>query len=98
MIKFFLWLVTAMAFGVFLSTVRIAGLTPAQRLQRTWNHSKLSQKIDDRVDDLKDSVRDSVDNLKDRITGDAKRKPSEHHTARDREAIDRLVAKRNRGE
>jgi hypothetical protein len=97
-LRLLLWVTCAMGFGVLLSTVRVGDQTPVQRAQRLWKKYGMQAKLENRVTDLKDSVQGTFDNVKDRVTGDAKRKPSEHHSAQDREAIDKLIARSNRSE
>jgi len=98
LIKFLFWLACAMAFGVLLSTVRVGGKTPVQRLQEIWKTYGVSQKIEVGVGDLKEYVAGAIDNAKDKVTGDDKRKPSERHSPKEREAINKLVAKKNHTE
>ena len=90
-LKVFLWTSLSIGLGVFLSTVRFDGKTSLEHLESAWH-----QRVHPALEPMKDKVHEAYDDAKDALSlGD--KKPREHHSAEDREAVNRLVAKRTPG-
>jgi hypothetical protein len=83
-IRFVIWTSASVAFGVFLAGADLAGKTPLEHLQRFWERHGQAAKLDN----LKAGVRDALGEAREAT------KPSEHYTFEDREALNKIVAKR----
>ncbi len=91
LLKFLVWTGFAIWLGVFLATHEVGGRTPVQHLERVWKRHGFSAQ----VKDLKGHVHSAVEDAKDSISTVWDKKPRERHSAQDREAVNKLVAKRN---
>ena len=91
LLKFLGWTGVAVWLGVVLATHEIRGRTPVQHLQRAWKHSGASPKIDE----LKKGIHGALDDAKDAVSTAWDKKPKERHSPEDRQAVNKLVAKRN---
>jgi hypothetical protein len=90
-LKFIVWTLCAMGLGVFLSTYEVKGKTPLQYLEHTWRAE--APRVRDGAEKVKDGAEDLVDDVKKKI-GSKSEKPTERHSVEDREAIDKLIARR----
>ena len=94
-LKIAVWTVCCVALGIGLATVEVDGRTPVEHARRAWRHKVNPSKLDQ----LKDSLGETLDGAKDTLEGakDAfskDPKPRERHSAEDREAINKLIARR----
>ncbi len=87
-LRFLIWTVLAVGLGVFLATFEIDGRTPLEHGQRFWKRKVSPSKLDQ----LKDKVGDTFSRAKDSLGKE--RLPTEHHTPEDRDALNKLIAKR----
>jgi len=94
-LKMTLWTVCCIGLGVGLGTVEIDGRTPWEYARRAWKHkvnpSRLEQ-LKDSLGETLDGAKDSLEGARESFSKDAK--PRERHSAEDREAINKLIAKR----
>lgn len=91
MLKTLIWTGLAVGLGIFLATFEVGGRTPVQHFQRTWKQQGGAGKIDQ----LKNRIHGAVDDAKDALSSAWDTKPKERHSPEDREAINKLVAKRS---
>ncbi len=91
LLKFLVWTGCAIGLGILLATTLVGGRTPVQHLQRAWKQHGFSSKIEE----LKTGVGNAVEDAKDSLTTALDKKPKERHSQEDREAVNKLVAKRN---
>lgn len=91
LLKFLVWTGFALWVGVLLATYEVHGRTPVQHLQRAWKHSGAAPKLDQ----LKKGIHGTLEDAKDSVSTAWDKKPKERHSAEDREAVNKLVAKRN---
>lgn len=91
LLKFLVWTGLSVVLGVFLATHEIAGRTPVQHFQRAWKQSGASSKLDE----LRRDVQGAFEGAKDTVSTALDRKPKERHFPEEREAVNKLVAKRN---
>lgn len=87
-VRWLLWSLCCVALGIGLAKVEIDGRTPLEHAQRLWKHKVNPSKLDQ----LKDSLGEAVDGARDALSRDSK--PRERHSAEDREAVNKLIAKR----
>ena len=89
-IRFVMWTVCAVAFGVFLGSADLGGKTPLEHLQGLYaqNQPELQQ-VRAGAGRWVDGVRQTVGEK-----AQAAQRPTEHHSADDQAAIERLIAKR----
>lgn len=90
-LRVMLWSACCIGLGIGLATVEIDGRTPLEHAQHFWKHKVHPSKLDQ----LKDSLGEAVDGARDALSRDSK--PRERHSAEDREAINKLIAKRASG-
>ena len=94
-LKLLLWMALALGCGLFLATFEIQGDTIVHRVQRILKKQGSLPKIGNKIEDLKNKAEDVWDAATDKLSGGSERKPKERHSAEDRDAIKKLVAKRN---
>jgi hypothetical protein len=94
LIKFLVWTGLSIWFGIFLATYHIGGRSPWQYIQAAWKQNGIGTRINSKVTDLKDGLQGALDSAKDHMTGDSEHKPKERHTQNEREALNKLIAKR----
>jgi hypothetical protein len=90
LLKFLIWTGFAIWLGVFFATQPVAGHTPMQHLERVWKRHGFSAQ----VNNLKGRAQGAVEDAKDSLSTVWDDKPRERHTAQDRQAVNKLVAKR----
>jgi hypothetical protein len=90
LLKFLIWTGFAIWLGIFVATQPVAGHTPVEHLERVWTRHGFSAQ----VKNLKEHVHGAVDDAKDSISTVWDNKPRERHTPQDRQAVNKLVAKR----
>ena len=93
--RILLWMALTLGCGLFLATFEIQGDTVAHRVQRIWKGHGSLPKIGNKIEDLKNRAEDIWDAATDKLSGGSERKPKERHSPEDRDAIKKLVAKRN---
>jgi hypothetical protein len=89
--KFLIWTGFAIWLGVLLATRPVAGHTAVEHLERVWQRHGFSAQ----VSQLKGHVHSAVEDAKDSLSTVWDQKPRERHSPGDREAVNKLVAKRN---
>src|SRR5260370_24188052 len=94
-LKLLLWMALALGCGLFLATYEIQGDTIVHRVQRIWKRQGYLPKIGNKIEDLQNKAEDVWDAATDKLSCAAERNPNERHSADDRDAIKKLVAKRN---
>lgn len=94
LIKFVVWTGFAMWLGVFAATRPIAGRTPVEHFERFWNGHGLSGKVNGHLKELKGKLSAAAEDAKDKASTAWDNTPRERHSREDRQAIDKLVAKR----
>jgi hypothetical protein len=85
-LRFVIWTSASVGFGVFLASAQFGGKTPLQHMDQAW--SKRSNTVS--LDGLKDGVKGAFLEVRSGVT----HKPAEHYTSEDREALNKIVAKR----
>jgi hypothetical protein len=88
------WSLACVGAGVALATVEIAGRTGVQHVERAWRSDGAR-----RLDSAKDKADDLVEDVKKKVSGagkDAKDRPLDKHTADERNALEQLIANRQR--
>jgi cytoskeletal protein RodZ len=88
-VRLFLWTAAAVALGIFLATYKIGGHTPLETAERTWHQTLTPQ----RVSAVKEKVEDAYEDAKDKVS--TSKAPHEHHSTEDRDAVNKLIAKRS---
>jgi hypothetical protein len=91
LLKFLVWTALATGLGIALATYEVGGKTPVQHFQRVWKQNGMATKLDG----WKIGAREAFEDGKDSISRTWDKKPTERHSRADREAIEKLVAKRN---
>ena len=88
--KFIVWTTTCLALGAWLGGFEFHGHTPMQHLQRAWKTGA------PKLDKVKDGAEDLVDEVKKKVSTKDGARPTEQHTTEDRDAIEKLIAKRSK--
>ena len=86
MFKTLVWTVCAVGFGIFLASYEVGGRTPLVHAQQAWKSSGGPVQLDG----LKGRLGDAVENARDKLAQESQ--PHEHHSAKDREALNKLIA------
>ena len=89
-LRFVLWTTLCIGFGIFLGTHQLGGKTAWQTMQGAWKEQS------PRLDKVKDGAEDLVDEVKKKVSSKDGARPTEHHTTEDRDAIEKLIAKRSK--
>jgi hypothetical protein len=84
LIKFLAWTACAMALGVWLATARVGGATPLERLTQLW------KKVPAPVAGLEEKIEDA----KDALSSAKDHQVRERHSDKDKDAVNKLIAKR----
>jgi len=79
-LRFVIWTSASVAFGIFLSSAQFGGKTPLKHLQQAWSENGLAP-VKGLFADAKSAATQAT-------------KPAEHYTSEDREALNKIVAKR----
>lgn len=72
-----------LALGVFLGTKEFGGRTALEHLQRGWKSAPS-------LETVKEQAQDTVDSVKKKFSSDTR--PTEHHAAEDKDAVNKLIA------
>lgn len=88
LLKFIGWTSTCVMLGVWVGSFEFGGRTPMQHMQRAWKSSA------PKLEKVKDHAEDLVDEVKKKVSTKDAARPTEHHTSEDRDAIEKLIAKR----
>jgi hypothetical protein len=94
LLKFLVWTGFSIWLGVFAATRQVAGRTPVQYLERFWNQHGFSAKLNEKVKELKGHLSATAEDTKDSVSTVWDKKPRERHSREDRQAVDKLIAKR----
>ncbi|HLL54148.1 MAG TPA: hypothetical protein VK447_11400 [Myxococcaceae bacterium] len=95
-VKGLLFAVCFIGVGIGLATVKVEGRTSLQHAERAWERNvnpSMLDKARNGLDGAMDEAKDKLDAAKDALAKDDKR-PRERHSAEDREAVNKLIAKR----
>jgi hypothetical protein len=86
-LRFLIWTSASVLFGIFLGSADLGGKTPVQHMQRLWERHG---------DQVKEGVRDALltENETTPPPARAPVKPRDSYSAEERDAVNRLVAKR----
>ena len=88
-IKFIVWTTFSVGFGIYVSTAEYDHGTPLQQIQRLWKAHGPSE------EQVRSGVKGAVDGAKAAVKAtDAQSKPLDRHSAADRDAVAKLIAKR----
>ncbi len=90
LLRFLIWTGCAVALGAWMATARVAGATPMQHLSRLWERTPLPEK----VETAKGRLQDELEDAKDALSSAKDHQVRERHSEKDREAVNRLIAKR----
>jgi hypothetical protein len=85
-LKFIVWTATCVAIGVWFGGLELHGKTPMQHLEKAWRAEA------PQLEKVKEGASDLVDEVKKKVS--SKERPTERHTTEDRDAIDKIIAKR----
>lgn len=88
LLKFIVWTGICLAIGVWFGGQELQGHTAVQHLQRAWKASS------PKLDKVKDGAEDLIDDVKKKVSTKDAARPTEQHTTEDRDAIEKLIAKR----
>jgi len=86
-LKFVVWTACCIALGIYVSTARYEGGTPLEQLERVWRRHVPAAPMTA----LRSEVKGAVESAKAAVSP---ARPSERHTPEDREAVNRLIARR----
>ena len=92
MIKSVLWTASAVGIGVFLASYKVEGKTPLEHAEKAWKANNGPST----VERLKGQLAEAYENARDSLAND--KRPSEHHSAEDRAALNKLIAKQAGGQ
>lgn len=90
-LKFLIWTAIATGFGIALATYEVSGRTPVQHFQRAWKKNAVATKLEG----WKISAIEALEDGKDDLSRAWDKEPKERHSREDREAVQKLIAKRN---
>jgi hypothetical protein len=90
LLRFVLWTAFAMGLGVALATYPVGGEPLLYRFEAAWKHSEAPAK----VDALKTEMVEKIEDAKDAMGTARDKTPRERHSEKDREALNKLIAKR----
>jgi hypothetical protein len=82
-IRFLLWTSLCIGLGIFAASYEVDGKTPVQHVKQIWKQSP-------------HSVEGTIEKAKKSLVSHEETGPSEQHSDSDRDAINRLVAKRTK--
>lgn len=91
LIKFLLWTACAMALGVWMATARVDGATPLEHLTHLWKSAPASTT----VENAKAGLEEKIEDAKDALSSARDHQVRERHSDKDKEAVNRLIAKRS---
>jgi len=87
-LKVIVWSALCIGLGLFLGTLRFDGHTPVEHAERTFGKKVKAPSLDE----VKEDVADAFDSAKKKLS--AKDAPTEKHSVEDKEAVNRLIARR----
>lgn len=79
-LKFLVWTACCIALGIYVSTARYDGGTPLEQMERAYRRHFPAERVAALKSELKAAVSPA--------------RPSERHAPEDREAVNKLIAKR----
>jgi hypothetical protein len=97
LLKFLVWTGFSIWLGVFAATRQIGGRTPVEHFERFWNKHGFPATVNEKVKELKGHLSTAVEDTKDSVSTVWDNKPRERHSREDRQAVDKLIAKRQEG-
>jgi hypothetical protein len=87
LLKFLVWTACAMALGVWFATARVGGATPLEQLTQAWKKAPTPVAgLEEKIEDAKDAFSSAKDH-----------QVRERHSDKDKEAVNKLIAKRTNG-
>ncbi len=89
-LKFIVWTSVCVGLGVWFGGFEFHGRTPKDHLERAWRSTS------PKLDKVKDGAEDLVDEVKKKVSAKDGARPTEQHTTEDRDAIEKLIAKRSK--
>lgn len=72
-----------LALGFFVGTKEFGGKTALEHLQRGWKSAPALEAV-------REKAQDAVEGVKKKLSADSR--PTEHHAAQDKDAVNRLIA------
>jgi hypothetical protein len=90
LLKFLIWTGCAVALGVWIATATIGGTTPLEWMTRAWNKAPVPSS----VETVKVQLEEKVQDAKDALSSARDHQVRERHSEKDKEAINKLIAKR----
>ncbi len=87
-LKVFVWSALCIGLGIFLGTHSFDGHTAVERAERSFNGKVKAPSLSE----VKDDVEEAIDSAKKKLA--AKDAPTEKHTLEDKEAVNKLIARR----
>ncbi len=97
LLKFLVWTSFAVWLGVLAATRPVASRTPVEHFERFWNKHGFSSKVNEKVKELKGHLSTAVEDTKDTVSTVWDNKPRERYAPEDRQAVKKLIAKRQEG-
>lgn len=86
-IRFLIWTSMCIGLGVFVASYEVDGRTPVQHLKQIWKSSPHSASVAQQVEGTLDKGKKAINSVRDVA-------PSEQHTDSDKDALNKLVARR----
>lgn len=97
-LKWLLWTVCAVSFGVWLGTGRVEGRTPLEHAQRAWRQNVSGAQLDRVMDGLQEGWDDARAKVAPDKGGSARAAPPrERISEQDRAALNKLLAQQQEG-
>jgi hypothetical protein len=87
-LKTIVWSALCIGLGIFLGTHSFGGRTALEHAERSFGGKVKPPSLDE----VKDDVEDAIDSAKKKLS--AKDAPTEKHTLEDKEAVNKLIARR----
>lgn len=88
------WTLSCVGVGIALATLDVGGRTPWEHARKAWQSEG-----EKRVGEAKEHASGLVDDVKKKVTTtvkDAQERPLDRHSASERDALDKLIANRQR--
>lgn len=90
-VRTLVWTALCVGFGIFLGSYPLGGQTAWQRAQGAWKQQS------PHLEKVKDGAEGLVDDVKKKVSTQEVAQPKEQHRKEDREAIEQLISKRQKG-
>lgn len=89
-LRFVVWTGCCVALGIALATVEVGGKTIVQHAERSWKQQS------PKLEKVKDGAGELVDDVKKKVATHDPSGPTEQHSREDRQAVDQIIAKRQK--